>query len=251
MGLSKKQIQEYQTGYWKEKRLRILQRDNYRCAHCGNQKKEKDLQVHHLEYVDGNRVWECPDDYLITLCKRCHAEKHDKIRPSSGWEYLGSDDLGDLIGECEYCHADIRYEHYLYHPIWGELTVGAVCADKLTMTDVASKIEEERKRYASRLKRFIKSRRWKELYNSDSYMSQTIFERNYMISVGKKNDGYSISVSFLCSSTKKRRQWKPLHSGKKRFLTIDEAKAHVFKIIEDGTLEKYIERHYPNEMARE
>ena len=29
MGLSKKQIQEYQTGYWKEKRLRILQRDNY------------------------------------------------------------------------------------------------------------------------------------------------------------------------------------------------------------------------------
>ena len=123
MGLSKKQIQEYQSGFWKEKRLRILQRDNYRCAHCGNQKDEKDLQVHHLEYVDGNKVWECPDDYLITLCKRCHAEQHGKILPSSGWEYLGSDDLEDLVGECEYCHTDIRYEHYLYHPKWGELTV--------------------------------------------------------------------------------------------------------------------------------
>ena len=208
-----------------------------------------DLQVHHLEYVDGNRVWECPDDYLITLCKRCHAEKHDKIMPSSGWEYLGSDDLGDLIGECEYCHTDIRHEHYLYHPIWGELTVGAICADKLTMTEVASKIEKERKRYASRLKRFIGSTRWKSKDTKYGYILYCLKQDEYKVKIRKYDRCCKVTISFFhtpsdCLLTGR---WIDLNS-KKEYKTLDDAKAKVFEVIESGELERYINEKYLPEL---
>ena len=76
--------------------------------------------------------WEYSENEVMILCKGCHLEEHGKIYPRSGWVYMGEDDLGDLLGTCELCGHDIRYEHSIYHPEWGTLIVGCGCADKLT-----------------------------------------------------------------------------------------------------------------------
>lgn len=55
---------------WQERRLRIFERDGFRCRGCGTQ--EKTLHVHHLRYSWGKAPWEYPDELLKTLCETCH-----------------------------------------------------------------------------------------------------------------------------------------------------------------------------------
>lgn len=54
---------------WQKRRLEILQRDNWTCIKCGENKEE--LHVHHLEYYED--PWLAPDGQLETVCKYCHA----------------------------------------------------------------------------------------------------------------------------------------------------------------------------------
>ena len=68
---------------WQKKRLEIFQRDDFKCQGCGD--RESTLNVHHQKYV-GN-PWECPDEFLITLCEDCH--NHET--------YLKSIDLFELL----------------------------------------------------------------------------------------------------------------------------------------------------------
>lgn len=53
---------------WQKKRLKIMERDGFKCQGCGNE--EKTLHVHHLKY--NGMPWEAPDNHLITLCENCH-----------------------------------------------------------------------------------------------------------------------------------------------------------------------------------
>ena len=55
---------------WQKKKNSILDRDKYKCQHCGDE--EKSLHVHHLIYTSGKKPWEYPDDCLITYCCDCH-----------------------------------------------------------------------------------------------------------------------------------------------------------------------------------
>lgn len=59
---------------YKELRKRILFRDAYTCQDCGSIKK---LHIHHIveRYKGGSN----DDDNLITLCAKCHAEKHKDL----------------------------------------------------------------------------------------------------------------------------------------------------------------------------
>jgi len=59
---------------WQKKRLQILKRDKFTCKLCKD--KETTLNVHHIRYSDG-MAWEIENEYLITLCKHCHAEIED------------------------------------------------------------------------------------------------------------------------------------------------------------------------------
>jgi 5-methylcytosine-specific restriction endonuclease McrA len=59
---------------WQKRRLEILERDLYTCQHCNN--KEKTLHVHHFYYEKILKIWEYPDDALITYCNVCHDEWH-------------------------------------------------------------------------------------------------------------------------------------------------------------------------------
>ncbi len=86
--------EKLQDPRWQQKRLRILERDNFCCKLCGD--KETTLHIHHIKY-DGD-PWESSDDTLISYCKHCHyiveflksekesftLKKSIKLRHSSG-----------------------------------------------------------------------------------------------------------------------------------------------------------------------
>lgn len=55
---------------WKEKRRRVLKRDNYQCQACLNRKAE---HVHHLTY---DRVFNEPLFDLTSVCTPCHKALH-------------------------------------------------------------------------------------------------------------------------------------------------------------------------------
>lgn len=55
---------------WQRKRLDILNRDNFTCVCCGDDKST--LHVHHQYYINGRMPWEYSNDLLITLCAKCH-----------------------------------------------------------------------------------------------------------------------------------------------------------------------------------
>lgn len=61
---------------WQKLRLRILDRDGWRCVVCSE--NTKTLFVHHGFY-DGE-PWEAPEDTLWTLCEGCHEITGDYMR---------------------------------------------------------------------------------------------------------------------------------------------------------------------------
>ena len=56
---------------WQRKRYIVLKRDNWRCVYCGNSATE----VHHLKYAKNN-IGKEPIQWLVSICKECHAKKH-------------------------------------------------------------------------------------------------------------------------------------------------------------------------------
>jgi len=57
---------------WQRKRLEVMERDNFRCRHCYDDKET--LHVHHTYYLKGKDPWDYPDDAYLTLCKECHED---------------------------------------------------------------------------------------------------------------------------------------------------------------------------------
>ena len=55
-------------------RLRVLERDGWRCQHCGS---PKDLQVHHL--AKRSELGDDTEENLITLCDMCHKQIHLRL----------------------------------------------------------------------------------------------------------------------------------------------------------------------------
>jgi len=60
---------------WQKKRLEIMKRDKFKCKLCGDEGTT--LQVHHKEYISGNKPWEYGNQLLVTLCEHCHMEVED------------------------------------------------------------------------------------------------------------------------------------------------------------------------------
>ena len=53
---------------WIEVKNRINLRDGWRCKDCGDTYQ---LDVHHMLYI-GHYPWETPDEFLATICRKCH-----------------------------------------------------------------------------------------------------------------------------------------------------------------------------------
>jgi hypothetical protein len=64
---------------WQKMRLKIMERDGFKCRHCRD--KEKTLNVHHSHYTKGAAPWEYDESTLLTLCEDCHAmiEQRNKL----------------------------------------------------------------------------------------------------------------------------------------------------------------------------
>lgn len=55
---------------WQNKRLEIMQRDNFTCQCCED--NDNELDVHVTKYIYGYKVWEYENSDLVTLCHNCH-----------------------------------------------------------------------------------------------------------------------------------------------------------------------------------
>jgi hypothetical protein len=213
----------YKQIEWKIFRQSVIELDGYKCRQCGRAENEVTLQVHHVEYINGLRAWEYPTNSCITLCKGCHAQTHGIIQPTFGWEYIGDDDLGDLIGTCENrgCSSKIRYSFTVFHQNWGTLEVGTVCCDNLTSSQNASNLIK----IEGRKQRFLNSKRWIEIAGNHK-LKQGLFQ----IEIFEIEDKYSIKINGIKST--------------KRYNSITDAKSKIFEIIENGQLMKsFIEKN--------
>jgi hypothetical protein len=216
-------MSSYKKSQWQEFRKGIIESDGHKCTECGKTALEATLQVHHKKYIEGKEPWEYAPQDCITLCKGCHASIHGKIKPKFGWEYMGDEDLGELIGECENCGNDIRYVFYVFHEKWGTIEVGTLCCDNLTDSQVASNRKETLNRYRSRKKRFLKSNRWQKVDNV-----LKIKQGSYWIEIEMKTNGYYLTIHGLKSD--------------KMYKTLEEAKAKAFDVIETGKFKEYLEK---------
>ena len=75
------------TVAWRRLRLKIIERDGWRCRKCG---RPGQLHVHHLQpvHLGGS---DAPEN-LVTWCRSCHGKFHARPKPkgSREWDrYLG------------------------------------------------------------------------------------------------------------------------------------------------------------------
>jgi hypothetical protein len=220
-------MSSYKQSQWQVFRDCVIELDGYKCRQCGRGKDEVVLQVHHKEYKVGLKAWEYPTSDCITLCQGCHAQIHGIIQPSFGWQYVGDEDLGDLVGTCENrgCGADIRYSFTVYHPQWGTLEVGTVCCDNLTDSQIASNLKESKLKFESRKHRFINSKRWR--FEGQLYR---IEQGPFDIEIIEEENEYSLRINGKKSKKIKHK-------------TLIDAKTKVFEVIEDGQLMKFFKEN--------
>jgi len=214
----------YNKSEWKHFRDQVIELDNYTCKNCGRNASEVVLQVHHKQYIKGRMPWEYPLQDCETLCKGCHSSKHGITKPQVGWEFVGEEDLGDLIGTCENCGASIRHSFLIQHENWSAIEVGTFCCDKLTDTNIASNLIESQTSYKTRKQRFLKSKRWKS--NS---IEHTIMLGAFDVAIIEKESNFFIKIHNIESKTK--------------YETLDIAKSKVFDVIESGAFIEYLKKH--------
>lgn len=65
----------YEKKYFNDNRHKVLERDNYKCQNCGEQ-KIKTLVVHHKDRSGRTTKINNSLENLITLCRKCHINEH-------------------------------------------------------------------------------------------------------------------------------------------------------------------------------
>lgn len=208
----------YKSAHWREFRAEVIRLDEGVCARCHRGKSEGViLQVHHLRYLPGHKPWEYPHDLCETLCQGCHAQEHGLIRPNSGWEVVGYDDLEEPSANCDLCNTEIRYVFLVQHEKWFAMEVGTDCCDRLTSTETASDYQ----RMIERRKRFVSSPRWKSSKSGGASIRQ---------------DGRAVAILPIKNDFKLKIDGV---SGNLRFGSALDAKIKVFDLFEDGSLDRY------------
>lgn len=76
--------QFYGSQEWREKRERILARDNYECQWCKEEGRvtasdESVMEVDHIKELSEYPELALDDDNLRTLCKDCHNRRHGRM----------------------------------------------------------------------------------------------------------------------------------------------------------------------------
>lgn len=84
--MSKTYWEKLKDPRWQQKRLEIMERDEFTCRHCSS--KDKTLNVHHSYYRKGADPWDYESRLLITLCEDCHGSLTDELKEVS--EFMSS-----------------------------------------------------------------------------------------------------------------------------------------------------------------
>lgn len=202
-------------------RNRVIERDHDMCVRCGRGRMDGVvLQVHHKQYLAGKEWWEHPLELCETLCSGCHAAEHGKALPKTGWTLIGWDDFGELAEVCEVCGADLRYVYYLSHQETARVIgVGEVCCDNLTGAEGAAEL----RKLQHRLSAFIHSPRWKS-----SREGEIIVQKGWQVRIAAEPGGYRIYIN--------------AQQGRELYLTLESAQEKVFRVIEDGSLARYVQK---------
>ncbi len=171
---------DYKKKNWYDYRLRVWEADNHRCVRCGKEiGNPRRAQIHHKIYLPNLFPWEYDETDCECLCASCHLEEHGRKMPTCDWIYIGCttfDKYGDTT--CDLCGSELKYEHEIWHPLWGTLYVGIGCCDNLTSTND----KQEMRRQQNYLKRISNIEKW-------SYdHSQMSWQRNF--------DGYALQIKF-------------------------------------------------------
>jgi hypothetical protein len=74
MSNAKKYSEKLKDPRWQRLRLKVMNRDNFKCQICGD--TENTLHVHHLKYELYKEPWEYEINALKTLCESCHQNEH-------------------------------------------------------------------------------------------------------------------------------------------------------------------------------
>jgi len=202
---------------WRAFRALIVEHDGGVCQICKRGPSDGViLQVHHKVYHKGRLPWDYDPSDCQTLCKLHHAEFHEKIRPSTGWDLVLEDDLGGLDGVCEACGTGIRYVFHIDHPRWHPLAVGTYCCDRLTGTTDAS----ESRLKAERKERFLNSDNWKD---TNGIHSIERMKMNFLI----RKDSRGHFIHFMGVD------------GRTRFPSLDQAKDGLFHLIDSGDARRF------------
>ncbi|MCP4491184.1 MAG: hypothetical protein GY820_28300 [Gammaproteobacteria bacterium] len=213
----------YQSSLWQQFRQEVIELDGGRCKDCARSEPEVVLQVHHRQYIPGQAPWQYKYHDCETLCKGCHAARHGIIPPRSGWKYLGYENLGSVAGNCELCGSNFRYQFFIYHRNWGMMSVGADCCNALTSTRFATDRLEADKKHGERKRRFINSKRWMKISGRE-----IIRQKDIRVEISQHDGKYHIQLD--------------RYPGEQEFESLDEAKSHIFKILENGQAKSFLTR---------
>ncbi len=83
----------YRHPKWQKKRLKILDRDGWKCIACRD--SDSTLHVHHFYYA-GN-PWDTEDAFLQTLCESCHEKLGSHPKGGVWWDGSDSKDLAFVV----------------------------------------------------------------------------------------------------------------------------------------------------------
>ncbi len=63
---------------WQQLRLRVFDRDGWKCHSC--KKEDKTLHAHHVQYHPfAEGPWDYDIESIITLCSDCHSDEHSDL----------------------------------------------------------------------------------------------------------------------------------------------------------------------------
>ena len=112
--------------------------------------------------------------------------------PHRGWDCVGLEDLGDLIGTCEMCETQsIRYVHHMEHPAYPHvLSVGRVCAGNMEEDYAGARHREQQaKSLPGRRSRWMKAR-WRQSPRGNLYINRNGFN----IVLYQRFDGWAYRI---------------------------------------------------------
>jgi 5-methylcytosine-specific restriction endonuclease McrA len=70
----------YKTAKWKNKREKIMRRDQYLCQECKRFGKTTAAQtVHHINPLEQHPELALVSANLVSLCNECHERMHDRL----------------------------------------------------------------------------------------------------------------------------------------------------------------------------